>query len=92
MLSASTSARCPASVSSPSMTCSKSRRDVDQRQSTVPEPGGAVQADQGLGIRDGAVAALDPVVPEFFTDQYGLIVDYLAEYMREWRSDSAKPF
>ena len=30
--------------------------------------------------------------PEFFTNQYGLIVDYLAEYLREMRKQSfAKP-
>jgi ATP-dependent Lon protease len=26
--------------------------------------------------------------PEFFTNQYGLIVDYLAEYLREMRKHS----
>jgi len=26
--------------------------------------------------------------PEFFTNQYGLIVDYLAEFMREMRKHS----
>ena len=28
------------------------------------------------------------MLPEFFTNQYGLIVDYLAEYLREMRKQS----